>query len=341
MEEIFNYKTFQDYFRGSESLIKERQQPYLRYLENCSNVLEIGSGRGEFLELLRDANIKALGIDSDPEMVQHCKAKGLDIVEADALEFLQKAPDHSYDGIILFQVAEHLSLENLLELIELMSAKICAGGKLIIETPNPHCAKAMQFFLIDPTHIRPIHPELLEFMLAKAGFKGIDCVFSTGDDKLYSMKDHPRWLWGDYAYIAERREADDEPKEGDMVLVSDKLESIFGDNFFDFVNPERIDSLIDYFGKQIDSLEGRINKQIVSVFKELNRVIFDIAEQQNKMIEALKERSDQQQDLLEVLHDWIKKEQKWKWRQLLIGSSRRLRYDKPEAPEPEQDSSSR
>jgi 2-polyprenyl-3-methyl-5-hydroxy-6-metoxy-1,4-benzoquinol methylase len=195
-----SYLAFEDTFRGSEELIRERQEIYLSLLEGHAPVLDIGCGRGELLELLAAAGIAAHGIDVDRAMLAHCRAKGLTDVElADAVSYLQGAQDASLGAIVAAQVIEHLPYPGLLELLRAAPHKLRPGGRLIVETVNPHAAHALKTFWVDPTHQHPIFPEVVLALCRLSGFPTA-YVFhpgGAGDAEL------DRFQAGDYAVLAE------------------------------------------------------------------------------------------------------------------------------------------
>ena len=169
-----NYFIFEDRFRGSREDIKKRQNTFLPYFENCKNVLDIGCGRGEFLELLREQGIGAKGVDFDETMVEFCNSKDLDVVFDDALSYLETLEDSSLDGIFIDQVVEHLEPVALVRLLELCYQKLKLGYYIIAETVNPQTFVSFVNFYIDLTHIRPVHPETLEYLFVTKGFREIE-----------------------------------------------------------------------------------------------------------------------------------------------------------------------
>lgn len=170
----FDYARFAERFRGAGDYVRSRQKFYVPQFAGCTQVLDIGCGRGEFLEVLKDAGIAARGIDSDPESIALCRAKGLDAEAADLFLYLNDLPDAALDGIYSSQVVEHLPPERVPELVRLAAAKLRAGGVLAIETPNPEClAIFATHFYLDPTHTRPIPAALLVFYLEEFGFGGV------------------------------------------------------------------------------------------------------------------------------------------------------------------------
>ena len=171
--DYINYFVFEERFRGTRADIKERQSAFIKYFKGCRNVLDIGCGRGEFQELLRDHEIGGRGIDIDEDMVNFCKSKGLDVEKIDAVSYLQKLEDKSLDGIFIDQVVEHLEQEYLIEMLNLSFMKLIYGGTIVVETVNPLSFFSFANFYIDMSHKRPVHPETLRFLLNAAGFREI------------------------------------------------------------------------------------------------------------------------------------------------------------------------
>jgi O-antigen chain-terminating methyltransferase len=134
-------------------------------------VLDIGCGRGEFLENLRDRNIGGIGVDIDGDMVAYCQSRQLDVEHSDAITYLEKLEDKSLDGIFIDQVVEHLGSEYLVRLLGLCYQKLKFGYYLVVETVNPLSFVSFVNFYIDLTHKRPIHPETLQFLMTAAGFR--------------------------------------------------------------------------------------------------------------------------------------------------------------------------
>lgn len=170
----FDSGAFAQRFRGTEEYVRKGQQFYVPLFTGKSNVLDLGCGRGEFLETMGAAGIPARGVDLGAESVALCRHKKLDARQADIFEHLEELPEASLDGIFCAQVVEHLPPERVPELIRLCGSRLERGGVIAIETPNPECLAifATHFFL-DPTHTRPVPHPLLAFYLEEAGFGGI------------------------------------------------------------------------------------------------------------------------------------------------------------------------
>jgi O-antigen chain-terminating methyltransferase len=152
-------------------VIRERLASYLPLFEGSTDVLDVGCGRGEFLDLLTARGIRARGIDLNHEMAEGCRARGLDVSKADAVGYLATLPDESLGGIFSAQVVEHLQPEYLLEFLELAAQKVRPGGRLVLETLNPACWVAFfESYIRDITHVWPLHPETLKYLVLASGF---------------------------------------------------------------------------------------------------------------------------------------------------------------------------
>jgi len=178
--DAFKYLGFEDRFRGSEAEIRARLIDYLPYFDGASNVLDVGCGRGEFLQLLKERGITARGLDLNPEMAEACRAHGLEASTGDALATLRALPDQSLGGIIAVQVIEHLKPAYLSQFLQTAFFKLRPGAPLILETINPACWVAFfESYIRDLTHEQPIHPETLQYMLQASGFASVDVVYRS------------------------------------------------------------------------------------------------------------------------------------------------------------------
>jgi len=166
-----NYFIFEDRFRGSRNDTKAKQLKFVKYFEGCKNVLDIGCGRGEFLELLKDNGISGHGIDIDEDMVRYCRSRDLNVEKLDAVSYLNQLEDKSLDGIFIDQVVEHLDPDYLIKIIELCYKKMLFGAYIIMETVNPLSLLSLANFYMDMSHKRPVHPETLKFLMSAAGFR--------------------------------------------------------------------------------------------------------------------------------------------------------------------------
>ena len=179
----FDYLGFEERYRGSEEEIKERFRVYVDRFKGAAGVLDIGCGRGEFLELLRAARIEAKGVDKDLDMVLLCREKGLDVSKADGPPYLESLPDESLDGVFASQVIEHMDAADIVRLVQLAHRKLRPNGILILETPNPRCLTVFaETFYMDLSHTRPIHPAAAKFLLESTGFRNVELQFSAPVD---------------------------------------------------------------------------------------------------------------------------------------------------------------
>ncbi len=182
------YFQFEQQHRGSEAEISARQRAYLSSYSGQAEVLDLGCGRGEFLTLLREADISCRGVDANPEMVTHCRSKGLDVVQADGIEYLEGLAGQTLGGIFCAQMIEHLEPARVIGLVQLCRKKLRPGGVLIIETPNPGCLTVFaDGFYKDFTHVRPYHPASLRFLFEATGFLNVELKFSSPVDPSLRM----------------------------------------------------------------------------------------------------------------------------------------------------------
>ena len=179
LESEIDYFKFENFFRGNQQHIKTAQKVYLPYFMGKTDVLDLGCGRGEFLELLQECHIDAKGVDLYQDFVEYCTYKGLNVVHSDAINFLFQLPDESLGGIFSAQLIEHLSAKQIISLCNLSYQKLKKGNYIIIETPNPSSlATYMNSFYVDPSHEKPIHPKAMEYFLKEAGFKQIEVMYT-------------------------------------------------------------------------------------------------------------------------------------------------------------------
>ena len=171
------YRVFEDRLRGSRELIKSRLNCYFPFVEPLlgedgrAKAVDLGCGRGEWLELIKGLGFDAVGVDLDQGMLDACNELGLKAVKADALAFIAAIPDESQFVVSAFHVVEHITFEQLQTLVSEALRILKPGGLLIMETPNPeNIVVATKNFYLDPTHQRPIPPELLSFIPEYYGF---------------------------------------------------------------------------------------------------------------------------------------------------------------------------
>jgi O-antigen chain-terminating methyltransferase len=174
----FKYVGFEDRFRGSQEDIRGRLEEYLPYFEGAADVLDVGCGRGEFLDLLAARGISGRGVDLNHEMVAGCRERGLQVEDSDALGYLQRLPDASIGGLLAAQVVEHLQPDYLLAFIDAAYHKLRPGSRIVLETINPACWFAFfASYIRDITHVRPLHPDTLSYFVQASGFQRVSIVY--------------------------------------------------------------------------------------------------------------------------------------------------------------------
>lgn len=175
------YLEFENTFRGEMADIKERMRPQLQWLPKACHegamVVDVGCGRGEWLSLLRDQGVGAIGIDMNADMVLRCTEQGLDARCADAVQWLREQPPGSIGAVTAFHLIEHLPFETLIALFDAALHALRPDGMILFETPNPEnlLVGACNFYL-DPTHRNPIPPAAAQFMALQRGFARADIL---------------------------------------------------------------------------------------------------------------------------------------------------------------------
>src|SRR5581483_6768348 len=198
--ESFDYVAFERRFRGDPAhILEQARERYLPLLREHAPVLDVGCGAGDLLEILRNANVEASGVDITSDMVAEAQARGLDVHQADAVEYLRSLPEHSLGSIVAIQVIEHLPIGVLVQLLELAATRLRPGGVFIAETPNPGSLFVLgNSYILDPTHVWPIHPALATFLCENAGFHRIEVRYYDPAESLHLPRitdpDAPAWV---------------------------------------------------------------------------------------------------------------------------------------------------
>jgi SAM-dependent methyltransferase len=177
----FDYVGFEDVFRGPEEFIRSRLQRYVPIVSAHAPVVEIGSGRGEFLEVMREHGITAAGVDLNAGAVERCREKGLqNVALGDANEYLASLEERSAGAVFSAQFAEHVSFEYLLRFLELARTRLVPGGLFVAETVNPNSIEGWKTFFVDLTHVKPLFPEVFTFLCRSMGFTNVRIFYPNG-----------------------------------------------------------------------------------------------------------------------------------------------------------------
>jgi SAM-dependent methyltransferase len=194
---------FEETFRGTREQVRQRLAVYLPEVRDVFaatgrlGVVDVGCGRGEWLELMRTEGIAARGIDQNAFIVNQCRELGLDAQQADAMKALTDQPTRSLAAVTAFHLVEHLRLADQLQLMVAAFGALAPGGLFILETPNPeNLIVGAWTFYMDPSHQRPLPPTLLRFLLEAVGFEVIDVRRLHSDDELAERATREGWPAG-------------------------------------------------------------------------------------------------------------------------------------------------
>lgn len=308
------YRQFEDQFRASRESIKARlsfYQPFLATLQKTvpeRKALDLGCGRGEWLEILMEQGFAPRGVDLDAGMLQDCQTHGLPAEQGDALEVLRSTPDASLALISAFHVIEHIPFEALIELVFQAHRALVPGGLLILETPNPeNISVGTSSFYLDPTHSKPIPHALLAFVTQYGGF---------GLQKILRLNEPPRLankstvslsevFYGvspDYAVLAVK---------SDGAHALEGYQTLFAQNF-----GLALETLADRYDESSGSATGGSNSQLAQSVSSLNDDVFALTcrlddataadvlnrEQQESMFEDITARLEQHNHAISFLH---------------------------------------
>lgn len=188
---FFENARFEEEFRGTREEMLAQYRSLAEEFAGNGPVLDIGCGRGEFLELLSELGVACSGVEVDPALVEECRSRGLAAEHADGVAHLATLADASLGGIVLVQVIEHLTPQQAVELVALARDKLRPGGRAVIETVNPQSLYVFAHaFYVDPTHTQPVHPAYLSFLFEEAGFASVRIEWRSdppGDDVLQEV----------------------------------------------------------------------------------------------------------------------------------------------------------
>lgn len=197
----FDYVGFEGRFRGEpDEILRVQRERYIPILTGHGPVVDIGCGRGELLDALREAGIDGIGVEPEPGMAAEARARGLVVEQTDALGFLRAQEPGSLGAVFSAHVLEHLELDYLLEFIQLSLSRLRPGGIFVAETPNPASLIVLgNSYILDPTHVWPLHPSLTSFLCESAGFRDIHLAFHAPATGYHLPKAEPQL--GDLARV--------------------------------------------------------------------------------------------------------------------------------------------
>jgi O-antigen chain-terminating methyltransferase len=288
------YIAFENRYRGSRELIKQRQTSYLPYISPLKTVypnlkaIDLGCGRGEWLELLKENGVDASGVDLDDAMLSSCIASNLNVKKIDAISALQELPNASLQIISGFHIAEHLPFEQLIELIHQALRVLSPGGLLILETPNSENIQvATSSFYLDPTHRNPIPAQLLSFLMTYSGFAfttelRLNADISPAEDVWLTLRNVLTGVSRDYAIIAQKAH-----KDLALNLPIQMTSNNLGLSFEDLVGP---------FDSQLLNMDSKI-RELLHVQKMVTDWREITLKQQSQLLEQQSQLLEQQSQL--------------------------------------------
>jgi O-antigen chain-terminating methyltransferase len=202
------FAAFDEHFRGNRDEVKQRLRAYLPVVRehlghNGNNaILDIACGRGEWLELLKEENFPASGVDVNGVLIAQCRERGLDAVQADLHEHLRKLANDSLGAVSAFHIVEHIPIEELVDFLDQALRVLRPGGLLLVETPNPtNVLVGSCNFYFDPTHRNPIPSPVLRFLIESRGFVVVSTFgLNPSDEKPIASDSELAQRFNEYFY---------------------------------------------------------------------------------------------------------------------------------------------
>lgn len=260
------YRKFEDKYRGSRDLISGRLAVYLPFVQPLKSLyddcaaIDLGCGRGEWIELLQSNGFSSSGVDIDEHMLKDCASLGLTVELADAVASLSALSDDSQTIVSAFHLVEHVSFEKLSKIIEEANRVLRPGGILILETPNPeNILVGTHEFYLDPSHQKPIPPKLLQFIVKYHGFQRIKMLRLNSrrqveNNQIVTLRTVLEGVGLDYAVIAQKP-------------VHEQNQFHFFDEAFDSDPGLNLESIADCFDMHILSTDSKV-KQLATTFSQ-------------------------------------------------------------------------
>jgi SAM-dependent methyltransferase len=294
------YRTFEDKFRGSRELIKSRLRVYLPFLKKLKtmntelNALDLGCGRGEWLELLREEGFNGHGVDSDEGMLEWCHKLGIMFTKQDIIEYLAGLPDESQLIVSGFHVAEHISFPSLQTLISEALRVLKPCGLLILETPNPeNLLVATINFYLDPTHQRPLPPDLLVYLSDYYGYQRCKILRLQESPQLVNEEnvqliDVISGVSPDYAIVAQKNG----PLEH-LNLFNSEFEKEYGIDIkklmqrYELQQQNKIVELQTVLNKTVEEVV-ELNKQCHAISECMKEEVVELNKQYHSILECMK-----------------------------------------------------
>lgn len=319
------YRAFEDEFRGGRELIKSRLEQYLPFLDPLKEIhseltaIDLGCGRGEWLELMGENGFSARGVDLDDGMLAACRERQFDVETGDAIAFLKNMPDESASIVSAFHLVEHIAFDDLKQLVEESLRVLKPAGLLILETPNPeNLIVGTASFYFDPSHEKPIPPQLLDFIPRHFGFVRTKVVRlqepKNIENKKLNLLDIFVGVSPDYAIVAQKSAPEYElgmfsnAFEREYGVSLERIATIYSEQAEDQEFFENRRARLDFLQKENDVVRARLEQLIEKNGRQ--KAELDIAlrkiQLSQEQLTAQQVRANSQNDNIEKLRAALK-----------------------------------